>query len=197
MAWVRAALVAGTTLAASRLPVDPKQSPGCGPSICARTDELVGPHHVVLPMVSALCLVLFANVPTLLLASQTRVRDLAGATAQLTLLQLALLAVSYAYTLCKSHAYALSCHLALLFLSRPLPPTLLVSRQVFALVRLAAVCVLLAWAWQSGPPLPILDAPALSGCCGSRAHLLAWLLSETLGRVVVLAVEMWRAGLTK
>jgi hypothetical protein len=62
-------------------------------------------------------------------------------------------------------------------------------RQVYASAQTVAIVVVVVWAAQVGPALPVFDSPAMSGCCGARSHLLAWAVTQTLGEAVVLLGE--------
>lgn len=193
MEWMRLALIAATTLAASKLPpiLGPKDKEygTCGPNPCSRSDPLVRPEHILFPLGAAGCIVLFANVPTLLLASQTRIRDLTVSTMQVVFLTAVMGGTAALYLVCPSWAYALSCHVAALIITRPAPPTLLMHRQVYSSAQSVAIAVVVVWAAQLGPALPVLDSPGMSGCCGARSHLLAWAVTQTVGEALVLLGE--------
>jgi len=79
----------------------------------------------------------------------------------------------------------MSLHFALLVLDQGCPSVFSISSTLHSFVRNLAKVLLLFWAAYAGPSLPVLDTPALSSCCGAKAHLLAWVSSETLGRAAV------------
>lgn len=191
MEWMRIALIAATTLAASELPpiLGSKEYRTCGPNPCSRSDPLVLPQHILFPLGAAGCVVLFAKVPTLLLASQTRIRDLAASTVQVVFLTAVMGCTAALYLVCPSWAYALSCHVAALIITRPPPPTLLMHRHVYASAQSVAIVVVVVWAAQLGPALPVIDSPGMSGCCGAMSHLLAWAVTQTVVEALVLLGE--------
>ena len=53
--------------------------------------------------------------------------------------------------------------------------------------RWSCVAALLFGAWHLGPPLPLLDVPGLSRCCGAAVHLAGLLLADT---GMALAIEV-------
>jgi len=199
MAWVRSLLVIATTLAASRYHLLAVETGSCFTgsifAACADVDMLVGGVHVIAPLMVPSAFVVFTRLPTLLLASRGRVWGLWAATGRLLLICLALLASSLAYLRAsKAWGYALSVHLAVLFLCQESRAGLLFGQAAHAAAKAAALVFLLVGAWQLGPPLPAWDAPGLPGCCGAVAHMGAWAAAETLGRAAVALEGWWRAG---
>ena len=53
--------------------------------------------------------------------------------------------------------------------------------------RWSCVAALLFGAWHLGPPLPLLDVPGLSRCCGAAVHLAGLLLPD---EGMALAIEV-------
>ena len=192
MAFVRSLLFVVTTLAASRHPplidLHPKNS-SC-PSTeslawaCSRIDPLVRPDHVLVPLVLPGVSLLFTHMPTLLLVSRARVRDLKAAAARATVLWLAMCAAALMYTR-HSHAlaYAFSLHASVYLLSQPCSPTIVMGRTADLLVREVCISAVMLCAWYMGPPLPVIDVPGFSGasCCGVTSHLAAYLLPDVAG----------------
>jgi len=188
-AWCRAALAAATTLASAGL--SPGQQSCAASGHCARLDALVSPQHAVAPLCLPLAVCLFANAPTLLLSSRHRASCLWAAAAELLLLWAALASVAAVYLLgSQAAAYGLSLHLSALFLLSPAPPSLPLGSAPHAAARACAGLALLAGAWHAGPPLPVVQGPGVSGCCGAAAHLAGWAAAETVGRAAVSALKL-------
>jgi hypothetical protein len=187
MSFVRSLLLVATTLAASRHPPDltPKieNASSCPAShqnltienVCARVDPLVLPEHVIAPLAIPCIALLFTHMPTLLLASRARVRDLKAATTHAAVTWGAICAAAVIYTNSPTQAYAFSLHLSVYLLSQPSSPTVVVGRMADLFVRELGITVILLCAWYLGPPLPVLDVPGFPGasCCGVTAHLTA------------------------
>jgi hypothetical protein len=181
MAWERLLLAAATTLASSSLQaIGQRRKESCAAQAsCAAADKTVAPLHV------------FAYAPTLFLSSRHRVRSLWAAVAKLAVYWVGVWAVSATYVAgSPAFAYALSLHLAALFIAEPPPPTLLLSSSVHAAARCVAMTALVAGAWYAGPPVPVFDTPSFHGYCGATAHLVAWAASETVGRAALDLVSL-------
>ena len=102
MIFVRSLLLLATTLAAGRAPSpslnqqhsnsshsnSTQNDESCAANsdslelACRGTDPLILPEHIILPLLLPCAALLFTHMPTLLLASRARVRDLKGATVQ-------------------------------------------------------------------------------------------------------------------
>jgi hypothetical protein len=184
----RALLLASTTLAASRhslTPVDPPPEGYCGrdtvPTLaeqCRPADAAVRPEHVLFPLLLPCCVVLVVNVPTLVLASRFRTRQLRVATAHVAAAWAAIAACAYAYLSHPALAYALALHSTVFLLTLQPDPGVLLGRRAEHTVRRACTAALLLGAWLAGPPLPLVDVPGLSRCCGSVSHLAGLLLPD-------------------
>jgi hypothetical protein len=176
--------VAATTLASLRNLVPASQD--CSRDACSEASAAVRPDHVVLPLALPCAVVFVANGPTLLLSSRWRARCLWVAAGQVVVLWASLWACAWVFFFAsRAYAYAMSLHFALLILDQGCPPVFSISPGLHSLARGLATALLLAWAAYAGPSLPVLDTPALSSCCGAKAHLLAWVSAETLGRAAV------------
>lgn len=188
MAWGRLLLAAATTLASSSLQaIGQRHKESCvAQASCSAIDKTVAPHHALVPLMLPTALALFAYAPTLFLSSRHRVRSLWAAVAKLAVYWAGVWAVSATYVVVSpAFAYALSLHLAALFIADPPPPTLLLSSSIHAAARCASMAALIAGAWYTGPPVPVFDTPSFHGYCGAMAHLVAWAASETVGRAVL------------
>jgi hypothetical protein len=193
MAWERLLLAAATTLASSSLQaIGQRRKESCAAQAsCAAADKTVAPLHVLVPLMLPVALALFAYAPTLFLSSRHRVRSLWAAVAKLAVYWVGVWAVSATYVAgSPAFAYALSLHLAALFIAEPPPPTLLLSSSVHAAARCVAMTALVAGAWYAGPPVPVFDTPSFHGYCGATAHLVAWAASETVGRAALDLVSL-------
>jgi hypothetical protein len=193
-AWARALLATATTLAAASTQPEPSagscyfQHDGLR-EMCARQDYSVYPVHVLCPLAVPCAVQAFASMPTFLLSSTRRARRLCAASAAMVALWCAVVgsAAVYAWS-SPSLAYALSLHVSALFLLRLDGGGLLVSEPAVAAAKYAALALLITGAVYAGPPLPVLGAPGLSGCCGAVVHLLSWAASETLGALLLTCV---------
>jgi len=204
MAWLRAALIAAATLAASRhdlaaAPRDVVQEGTCGAGgvldSCSAIDRVVAPLHVTLPLAGSAGFVLFTHAPSLFLKSRNRIRELWGAVWQVACILAALLAASGLYLrFSKSWAYAFSAHFAVLYLSQGQCPTLLFAPAAYRACQALSISALLLYAWHYGPPLTVWDAPGIPACCGAVAHMAAWVAAESLGRAAVAGEAWWRLG---
>ena len=199
MAWLRAALILATTLAASRVhPVNTRQSQeACGSfgftASCKPIDAMVRSDHVVYPLAGAAALLVFTHAPTLFLSSRNRMRELWAGVWQIHGLAAALLASSWLFLFqSRALSYAMSVHFSALYLSLAKPPTRLLSALTYRGVQVAAWLGLLAYVWFAGPPLPVWDAPGIPACCGAVAHVAAWIAAESLGAAVVGWEQWWR-----
>ena len=204
MVFVRSLLFVATTLAASKQPMmlfgapsannNSKTNSTCNrtsaESACGRLDPLIAPQHVIAPLMLPCAALLFTHMPTLLLASKARVRDLKEATAQVAVAWLSVCSVAWLYTrYSPAVAYALSLHSSLYLLSQPSSPTLVVGRLTDLFVRETCVTTILLCAWYGGPPLPVVDVPGVAGsCCGAASHLAGFILPDLAG-----PVAMWLA----
>ena len=200
MAFVRSLLFVVTTLAASRHPppspeIYPKNStasscPAAGGQnqtlewACSSIEPLVRPDHVLAPLVLPGISLLFTHMPTLLLVSRARVRDLKAAAARAAVVWLAMCTAALIYTR-HSHtlAYAFSLHASVYLLSLPSSPTIVMGRMADLLVRELCITAVMLCAWYLGPPLPVIDVPGFSGasCCGVTSHLAGYFLPDVLG----------------
>lgn len=185
----RLLLLGATTLAASRpgaldaLPPPPLGEALCqGDTVaahCRAADALVRPEHVLCPLLLPCLVQLFLHAPTVALASRLRSRQLGAAIAVVAAAWAALAACAYLHARWRpSLAYALALHSAACLLAMPGEPGLLLGPRADRLARVLASAALLLGAWHLGPPLPLLDAPRLSRCCGAYAHLLALLAPD-------------------
>jgi hypothetical protein len=155
--------------------------------VCASTDPLILPEHAILPLLLPCAALLFTHMPTLLLASRARVRDLKGATAQAVLTWLSVCSVAWAYASGRrAFAYAASLHTSVYLLSKPSSPTVVVGPIADLFARETCITVILLCAWQLGPPLPVADAPghpAASACCGLASHLAGFMIPDLVGPI--------------
>lgn len=198
-AWTRAVLAVSTTLAAAS--TQPKPSEGSCyfqqdglREMCARQDHHVYPEHVLAPLALPCAVQAFASMPTLLLPSTRRARRLCAAAANMAALWFAVVVCAAAYAwLSPSLAYALSLHASALFLLRMDSGVNLMASMPLEAARFSALATLSAGALYLGPPLPVLGAPGLSGCCGAVAHLAGWTASETVGSLLMSAVGLLAA----
>ena len=199
MILVRSLLFVVTTLAAGKRAVNvtapENASSSCATpntnetltneEVCASTDPLVLPEHVILPLLLPCAALLFTHMPTLLLASRARVRDLKGATAQAVLTWLSVCSVAWAYASGRrAFAYAASLHTSVYLLSKPASPTVVVGPIADLFARETCITAILLCAWQLGPPLPVADAPghpAASACCGLASHLAGFMIPDLVG----------------
>lgn len=197
MGVVRSMLLVVTTLAASRNSLFFSAQPQNASSSCtsgsrnktaiavecSHLDPFVTPCHVVAPLMLPCAALLFTHMPTLLLASKARVRDLKEATAQVAVSWLSVCAVAWLYTsYSPSVAYALALHASVYLLSQHSSPTIVVGRLADAFVRETCVAVIFLCAWYMGPPLPVIDVPGIAGsCCGVASHLAGFVLPDLVG----------------
>jgi len=193
----RVLLMGATTLAASRhnltSPTPPPEGV-CGRSMlvpmeeqCRPADARVRPEHVLFPLLLPCCIALVVNVPTLVLPSRFRSRQLRVATAHILAAWAAIAACAYVYQLHPALAYALSLHSTVFLLGLQPDPGVLLGYRAERAARQACTAALLLGAWLAGPPLPLLDVPGLSRCCGSAAHLSGLLLPDA---AMGLAIEL-------
>ena len=191
-AWTRTLLAAATTLAAAA--TQPRSHAESGSLHqdqlqCSSQDPHVYPKHVLAPLVVPCAVKVFVSMPTLLLASAHRARRLRAAAASMAALWSTVVVCALAYThFSRSFAYALSLHASALFLLKIDPGANLLGPAPLQAAKYLGLAVLGAGALYAGPPLPVLGAPGLSGCCGSACHLLAWAAMETLGALLLSAV---------
>jgi hypothetical protein len=201
MIFVRSLLFVATTLAAGKNNHSranesssdnatdascPADAAGSLEHACRTTDPLILPEHIILPLLLPCAALLFTHMPTLLLASRARVRDLKGATAQAVLTWLSVCAVAFAYSSGhRAFAYAVSLHTSVYLLSKPASPTIVVGPMVDLFARETCITAVLLCAWQMGPPLPVVDTPgdhpAASACCGIASHMAGFLLPDLVG----------------
>ena len=201
MIFVRSLLLLATTLAAGRAPAPGSSSPHANSTqkqnescaadsdslerACRGTDPLILPEHIILPLLLPCAALLFTHMPTLLLASRARVRDLKGATVQALLTWLGVCAAAWAYsTGRRAFAYAASLHASVYLLSRPASPTVVVGPIADLFARETCVTAILLCAWHLGPPLPVADAPGHppgSACCGIGSHVVVFMLPDLIG----------------
>jgi hypothetical protein len=198
MAFVRSLLFVVTTLAASRHPpptpeIYPKNSscPAAGSHnnqtlewACSKIDPFVRPDHVLVPLVLPGVSLLFTHMPTLLLVSRARVRDLKAAATRAAVLWLAICAAALIYTRhSRALAYAFSLHASVYLLSHASSPTIVMGRMADLFVREVCVTVIMLCAWYMGPPLPVIDVPGFPGasCCGVTSHLAGYFLPDIAG----------------
>ena len=202
LAAARVLLLGATTLAAGRhnmtLPPVPLEGL-CGRDSlstlaeqCRPADALVRPEHVLFPLTLPCAVLLCIHMPTVLLASRVRARQLRTATAHIGAAWAAIALCAYAYLSHPALAYALALHSAAFLLSLPSEPGVLIGQCPERAARWACSAALLGGALYLGPPLPLLDAPGLSRCCGSAAHLAGLWLPDA---VLSLAVGVVRRAL--
>jgi hypothetical protein len=109
-------------------------------------------------------------------------------------LWLAVVACAAAYAwLSPSLAYALSLHVAALFLLRLDLGFNLLGSLTVEVAKVSGLAVLAWGSLYAGPPLPVVGAPGLSGCCGAVAHLAGWTAAETVGALLLSAVSLFAA----
>jgi hypothetical protein len=186
MAWARSLLAVATTLASST--TTPGHQEGACASkaglraACASPDAYLDLRQVLAPLLVAFAVMLWAHLPSLLLASRRRSHRLSLAAGHAVALWAAMIAVYAVYErISPSPAYALSLHLTVTFLSRRKSDSLLLlPPAAYAASRWLAVGALVAGA-ALGPPLPVVDSPGVSGYCGAVSHLAAWAAAETVG----------------
>jgi hypothetical protein len=185
-AWARLSIAVATTLASSSTP--PRQHGESCASLtslqaaCAASDAHVSLVHSLAPLALAAGVTLWSYLPTLVLSSRRRAHRLSVAAANVAAVwgAAALVAAAH-FEVSRSLGYALSLHLAVTLLSsRKSDALLLFSPAALAAARALAV-VGVAVAAGAGPPLPVVDAPGVPGCCGATSHLAAWAAAETLG----------------
>lgn len=200
-AAARVLLLGATTLAAGRrnLTLPPVPLEGlCGrdplstlAEQCRPADAQVRPEHVLLPLLLPCAVQLCVHMPTLLLASRVRARQLRAATAHVAAAWAAVALCAYAYLSHPAVAYALALHSAAFLLAQPSEPGLLIGPCPERTARWGCTAALLAGALYLGPPLPLLDAPGLSRCCGSAAHLAGLLVPDAaVGAAVGVALRV-------
>lgn len=155
-------------------------------SECAFSDTLVHPDHILIPLLLPCFPLVVAHMPTILLSSRSKIRDIQGAAARSLVLWLALAASVFAFR--EGHgtlAYGISIHWAMLMLCLPARPSVGIGDGMEVACRWLCLLVLFAYASHSGPPMPIFDAPGLSRCCGSAAHFAGWISVDLLSPVVL------------
>lgn len=185
-AWARLALAVATTLASSS--TQPREHGGSCASLtslqaaCAASDAHVSLVHSLFPLALAAGVTLWSYLPTLVLASRRRAHRLSVAAANVAAVWCAGALVAAAhFQASRSLAYALSLHLAVTLLSsRKSDALVLFSPSALAAARGLALVALAVMA-GAGPPLPVVDAPGVPGCCGATSHLAAWAAAETWG----------------
>lgn len=200
MILARCLALAATTLAGARLSANnpmqniPSRTPRnntsqtCSSlaSDCAFSDTLVHPDHILLPLLLPCFPLVVAHMPTILLSSRSKIKDIQGAAARSLVLWLALAASVWAFR--EGHgtlAYGISIHWAMLMLCLPARPSVGIGDGMEVACRWLCLLALFAYAAHSGPPMPVLDAPGLSRCCGSAAHFAGWISVDLLSPVVL------------
>ena len=204
IAAARFLLLGATTMAAGRhnLTATPTPLEGlCGrdplatlSEQCFPADTRVRPEHVLFPLLLPCGVALVVNVPTLLLPSRFRAHQLRVATAHITAAWAAVVLCAYAYRSHPALAYALALHSSAFLLALPPDPGVLLGRGPERAARWSCTAALLLGAWYLGPPLPLLDVPGLSRCCGSAVHLAALLLPDAAMALAIELVQRVLAG---
>ena len=175
--WARALVPVATTLAAVRL--------------LPASDACPGPiqsFHVLAPLALNYAALVVVHMPTLLLASRSRVSVIKQALASVAATALGFEAAAWVFRggdRRRPWAYALSLHWSLFLLSQPPHPSLVIGPHAHAAVHAAAVIALLAGASQLGPPMPAMDLPAFPTPAGAEAHLVCLLGVELLGPLLL------------
>lgn len=164
MSAIHALLVLGTSMAGSRL------------GACLR----VLPEHILVPLALPWGVVLITHTPTVLLASRDRTRQLCAATAQVLVVWTAGVGAAWVYNRSPPMGYAVSLHSAARILLVSSDPGVVVGHRVDTWLRWGGACILCAWAWQMGPPLPAIDLPGFPLGPGALSHLMAMLASDLL-----------------
>ena len=177
--WARALVPVATTLAAVRLAATHVE-------MCSQTP--IAPNHLLAPFALPYAAHVVAHMPTVLLSSRSRVSTIKQALAGFAAVFLGFEAVGWAFRSGEPNhplAYALSLHWALVLLSQPAPPALVIGPHAHAAVHAAAAVALLVGAWQLGPPLPVVDLPGFPAGRGPGAHLVCLLGVELLGPLLL------------
>jgi len=155
--------------------------------VCSATNPLILPEHVMLPLLLPCAALLFSHMPTILLASRARVRDLKNATTNVVLAWLGVSAVGWAYASgFRAFAYAVSLHTSVYLLSQPASPTAVVGPLADLFARETCITLVLLCAMQLGPPLPVAHAmghPTAAVCCGVASHLAGSMIPDLVGPI--------------
>jgi hypothetical protein len=188
--WMRALLPIATTLAAVRVaPALPPPAPAPpGPESCPNPVGAVPlpsipDAQIVAPLLVPYAALAIIHMPTILLASQSRVTHIKQALASVATvgMWIALAAWAPAEAWNPPIAYAMSLHWALFLLAQPPHPTLAIGPWAHQAVCTLGVAILAAGAWHLGPPLPVVEVAGLPGYNGATAHLLCLLFTDLLG----------------
>ena len=202
--WMRALLPVATTLAAIRLlpslppPPPPSADPSQPPSSCpfapppAAAGFQIEASHVLYPLLIPYGAQVIVHMPTLLLASRSRVAHIKQALATVVAVGAGLAAAVWVFrgegASNPALAYALSLYWSLFLLSQPPHPSLVIGPSAHRAVSTAGVLLLAGGAWQLGPPLPVMAIPGFPSEGGSQAHLLCLLGTDLLGPVILRAL---------
>ncbi len=186
---MRVLLPIATTLAAVRvsptlLPPPPSPSESCA----AAPPPTITDMHIIYPLLIPYATQVVIHMPTLLLASQSRVAHIKQALVSIVAVGMGVALNTWILSGNRNPpvAYALSLHWALFLLAQPPHPTLAIGAWAHRAICTLGVATLAAAAWQLGPPLPVIDVAGLPGCHGATAHLICILATDLLGPVFIL-----------
>ena len=190
--WMRVLLPIATTLAAVRvsptlLPPPPPPSESCAAP--AFPPPTITDMHIIYPLLIPYAAQAIIHMPTLLLASQSRVAHIKQALVSIVTVGMGVALNTWILRGGSQDppvAYALSLHWALFLLAQPPHPTLAIGAWAHRAICTLGVAILAAAAWQLGPPLPVIDVAGLPGCQGATAHLICMLATDLLGPVFIL-----------
>ena len=160
-------LMAVSTLTAARFNSERHHSTCSSDSLCIAVNPAVTPLHVIFPVAVCLACFVVIHMPVVLLGSATQMRRIQDSTVQLILLGLVILFQLCAVRASPALVTTVSTHAVVFLLTKG-------DLQCSVLewsARLSTLCVLLAWVWDQGVPLPIFPAPGVSVCCGAVTHL--------------------------
>jgi hypothetical protein len=194
---MRALLPLATTLAAIRiLPTLPPPATSAGNDTCPPSPPetvpsmMIGSTHILCPLLIPYAAQIVIHMPTLLLASRSRVAHIKQALATIVAIGAGVSVAAGALSrrgepANPALAYALSLYWSLFLLSQPPHPSLVIGPAAHRAISTAGVLALAGGAWQLGPPLPVIHVPGFPTGPGAQAHLLCLLGTDLLGPVVL------------
>ena len=178
--WPHLAFIAASTLAAGRF----TERPDRFTDVCALHDPCLSVNEsatvqsALAPLALYFCAFVVLYTPSLLLASRTRLAQLQEATFLVACLAPILVLIWQLQATRPTLTYAISVHWVIgLFSCTPLV-TPVAGIRFHTVLAWAAGLTVLVYAWGFGPPLPVVDSPVVSQCCGAVTHLTALAVTD-------------------
>jgi hypothetical protein len=161
-------VIAASTLSAARFNNHTQQSTCSSRLLCASSDSFANVRDALAPVCICFGAFVLMELSVPFLMARGKVKQLQEGTLELLLLFYPVVFLFMTFDTIPAISTVATRHMAAYMLLDSLNQT----NTLHQVIPIFAMCILIAWIWQEGMPMPIADSPGFSVGCSSFAHLL-------------------------